>query len=327
MAIYSFIASTASRGNGVSAGARSDYINREQSYSNKNGDVLDKHSGNMPQWAEGSPREYWTAADTYERVNARLFKQVIFALPNELTPDQQKDLSKEFAKQLAETKDGPLPYSYAVHNGHDNPHCHLMISERVNDGHSRSRDTWFKRAGKEREKGGARKTEALKSKDWLLEARAEWQAMANQALEKAGHESRIDHRTLKAQGIDREPTKHRGPALNAMLRSGKLKLEEVKKNLKPTKDKEKMKTYLRQALRLKELINAGMAGSNKEFNEEKIRQEMERRAQEERKFRLEDADRLKAEALAKSAREEKEHQLKREREEPRQKSRGTGYGR
>ena len=39
----------------------------------------------MPEWAEEDPRSYWKAADEHERVNGRLFREVEFALPRELT--------------------------------------------------------------------------------------------------------------------------------------------------------------------------------------------------------------------------------------------------
>ena len=198
MAIYSLNASTCSRSSGASGGGRIDYINREKQYSHDSQEVLAKASGNMPEWAQEEPRQYWSAADVYERANGRLFKQVMFALPNELNADQQKELVKEFAEQITTTKEGKLPYSYAIHKGHDsnNPHCHLMISERVNDGHDRTRETWFKRANpKAPEQGGAKKTTELKPKQWLLDTRELWSQQANKALERAGHETRIDHRT------------------------------------------------------------------------------------------------------------------------------------
>ena len=38
-----------------------------------------------------------------------------------------------------------LPYTLAVHRGDgENPHAHLMFSERVNDGIERSREQWFR---------------------------------------------------------------------------------------------------------------------------------------------------------------------------------------
>jgi hypothetical protein len=47
-----------------------------------------------------------------------------------------------------------------------------------------------------------------KAVEWV---RVLWEDHANRALEAAGHDVRIDRRTLEAQGIDREPTIHIGP--------------------------------------------------------------------------------------------------------------------
>ena len=48
----------------------------------------------------------------------------------------------------------------------------------------------------------------LRPREWLLHCRALWAARANMALRLAGHEARIGHRTLEAQGIGRVPTTH-----------------------------------------------------------------------------------------------------------------------
>jgi hypothetical protein len=50
--------------------------------------------------------------------------------------------------------------------------------------------------------------------------REAWERTTNRYLERHGHEARIDRRTLEAQGIEREPTKHRGPHVDAMQRKG-----------------------------------------------------------------------------------------------------------
>jgi hypothetical protein len=222
MAIYHLTAKTVSRGESASAAVRCDYIERAGRYRNDHAEVLHKGQGNMPAWAKNCPRNYWQAADVYERANGRLFKQIEFALPRELSPEQQIELAASFCRDLARTKDGSLPYSFAIHKGHDgdNPHCHLMISERVNDGHDRDPDTWFKRAAKDPAKGGAKKTNELRPREWLLQCRELWAERANMALQRAGHEARIDHRTLEAQGIDRAPTKHLGPKASALERQG-----------------------------------------------------------------------------------------------------------
>ena len=222
MAIYHLTAKTVSRGSSVSAAVRSDYIERSGRYASDHTELLHKGHGNMPAWASDAPRNYWEAADAHERANGRLFKQLEFALPKELSPGQLTALAASFCRDLARTKDGPLPYSFAVHKGHDkeNPHCHLLISERVNDGISRAPGQWFKRAAKDPAKGGAKKTNELRPREWLLQCRELWAERANHALRLAGHEARIDHRTLEAQGIDRVPTTHLGPSVAAMERKG-----------------------------------------------------------------------------------------------------------
>ena len=101
----------------------------------------------MPAWAKDNPRQYWQAADEHERANGRLFREVEFALPVELGRHEQVKLARRFAQDL--TGEERLPYTLAIHRGEsrdpgkpDNPHCHLMISERSNDGIERSAATW-----------------------------------------------------------------------------------------------------------------------------------------------------------------------------------------
>ena len=120
-----------------------------------------------------------------------------------------------------------LPYTLALHRGGgENPHGHLMVSERKNDGITRSAETWFKRANsKNSHRGGARKTRSLQGKRWLIQTRKAWERAANRALENAGREERIDCRSLadrredalargdleEAAEFSREPGVHLGP--------------------------------------------------------------------------------------------------------------------
>lgn len=219
MSIYHLTAKTGSRNGGQSAKAKADYIQREGKYARNRDEVLHIQSGHLPGWAE-RPADYWDGADLYERANGRLFKEVEFALPVELTLDQQRELVDEFARHLTQTE--RLPYTLAIHaGGGENPHCHLIISERKNDGIKRPADQWFKRYNaKQPERGGAQKSESLKPKAWLEQTREAWSDHANRALECAGHEARIDHRSLEAQGIERLPGIHIGPEALAMERRG-----------------------------------------------------------------------------------------------------------
>ena len=112
---------------------------------------------------------------------------------------QQRELASSFAADL--TGGERLPYTMAIHRGGgDNPHVHLMISERGQDGHARDAEQWFKRANKAApEKGGALKTRSFMNKEWLGNTRKAWETAANTVLERAGRSERIDHRSLAAQ--------------------------------------------------------------------------------------------------------------------------------
>ena len=231
MAIFHLDVKTGTRGGGQSASAKFDYLGREGRYSKEAEELEYKESGNMPAWAEDDPGKYWQAADEHERVNGRLFQQVEVALPVELDERQRRDLARSFAEKLT----GPerLPYTLAIHRGEaknpgdkNNPHAHLMISERGLDGHARSAETWFKRANKRNpERGGALKSREPMNPDWIAQTRQVWEQEANRALERAGQQDRVDHRSLaarrdealargdleRAAELSREPSVHRGP--------------------------------------------------------------------------------------------------------------------
>ena len=229
MALYHLTTSVGSAARGQSAAAKTDYILREERYDGDRMEVEHREHGNMPKWAEADPRAYWQAADDNERANGRLFCQVEGALPIELGPEDRQALARRFARRLTDREQ--LPYTLAVHRGgHTNPHFHLVISERRNDGIERSAEQWFKRYnGKNPERGGARKTTDTHRKEWLGEIREVWTQEANRALARAGSPERIDHRSLaeraeeareagdlqKAAELSREPGRHLGPAAAA----------------------------------------------------------------------------------------------------------------
>jgi hypothetical protein len=226
MASYHFAYKHASRAQGHSAQLHADYIGREGRYGSGlyREQFLHAEHHNMPEWARDNPRAFWEAADTYERANGRLYTEIELALPRELDQDQQTELVRKFvAERIGERH----PVSWAMHTTHaldggDNPHVHIMFSERTLDGIEREAKVFFKRANtKEPERGGAVKERTWQHKDTLLELRQSWAETANHALAREGHEARLDHRSLAAQGItDREPEPHLGREQTAMLRRG-----------------------------------------------------------------------------------------------------------
>ena len=183
--------------------------------------------GHMPAWAQDDPHAYWQAADAHERANGRLYSEIQFALPRELDAGGRRALAGAFAAQVCGGE--RLPYTLALHRGGpdgENPHAHLMFSERGNDGIARSEEQWFKRHNPTApERGGARKSRAAKAGDWLDTTRQAWEQTANRALEQAGRAERIDGRSLpdrrdaahregdleRAAELSREPNVHRGP--------------------------------------------------------------------------------------------------------------------
>ena len=248
MATYHLNVKTGSRGGGQSAKAKDDYIEREGKYAKDAEELEHRESGNMPSWARADPGKYWSAADEHERANGRLFVQVEFALPRELNAADRVELAASFAERLTGAE--RLPYTLAIHRGGgDNPHVHLMISERGLDGHDRDAETWFKRYNaKAPEKGGAKKTSSisLKSNEWVTRTREAWTQEANRALERAGSAERIDHRSLAAQRqeaiergqmdraaeFDRTPGVHLGSERYRAQRGGESRVVELARHIK-----------------------------------------------------------------------------------------------
>jgi len=219
MASYHLTAKIGAKGKAASHAA---YISREGKYSGRERyeDLEATGHGNMPKWAEHTPANFWTAADEYERANGSTYREIEVALPRELTPDQRRELVEDFVRrELGEQH----VYQWGIHSPKaalekgEQPHAHIMYSERRLDGMERDPDQFFKRYNaKNPERGGAQKASGGKArgelKDELLATRQQWAEVQNEHLARHGHDVRVDHRSLKDQGIDRAPEKHLGGA-------------------------------------------------------------------------------------------------------------------
>ena len=216
-----------SRASGSCASAAHDYITRSEAYDDPERDAaIYTESGHMPSWAEDEAREYWDGADLYERANGRLYVSADFALPRGLDQDDQIALARSFAHELTDSEQ--LPYTLAIHAGRDangdehNPHAHVMISERQNDGIDRDRAQWFRRANTAHpDRGGAPKSRTFHGREWLERARERWADLTNEMLRARGREERVDHRSYERQGIDRDAGRHYGPAAAYMTTRGR----------------------------------------------------------------------------------------------------------
>lgn len=206
--------------------AKSDYLTREGRHS-KRSDLEAVFHENMPIWAKENPREFWQAADTYERKNGRVYTEILVALPRELSPEEREKLVRQFA---AEQLGDRFPYTASIHNpaamdGREQPHAHVMFSNRERDGIERPRELFFRRANSEQpELGGAKKSREWsfdsRSNDMLGCIRETWERSANAALERAGVGERIDRRSNAERGLDAEPEPKMGPVVTQRVKQG-----------------------------------------------------------------------------------------------------------
>ena len=199
--------------------AHAQYIAREGEYKVKHQEKLEAvEHGNLPHWAQGNPNLFWQCADEFERKNGAAYREIEIALPRELTPKQRQDLVQVFVEQELGDQHA---YTWAIHSpkasieGGEQPHAHIMFSERIQDGIDRGADQFFKRYNsKHPERGGCQKSNTTKSaeqrKTELVELRERFADLQNAFLEEYGHADRVDHRSLADQGIDRIPEKHLG---------------------------------------------------------------------------------------------------------------------
>lgn len=245
MASYHCSVKVLSRGKGRSSVQFSAYIGGEKLKDERLGEVFDKTSKdevcyNEMMFADRVPEhlrsqsEFWNEVERIEKQsNAQVSRTWEIALPKELTREQNVDLAKEFAKSLIE-EDGLCACQVAFHDKDGNPHAHIMAPMRdMND-----KGEWLSKEKKDYaldDKGeripiidprtGQQKVDKRNRKQWqrVYVERNEWNSkeyihkwreraadLQNKALERNGHEQRVDHRSYKDQGLDITPTIHEG---------------------------------------------------------------------------------------------------------------------
>lgn len=178
--------------------------------------------------------ELWNKAELAEnRKDGRTAREWVLAIPHELVPKdkkKRKDLKQNegarvavrFAKVLAERYN--VGVDVAIHSpdkvgDNRNWHAHIMTTtrelERTADGIKLGDKTSIELSNAKRKELGLGSTSAE-----IKELRQEWETIVNTQLEKLGIEERIDHRSLKEQGFERQPTIKMGWQASAMERRG-----------------------------------------------------------------------------------------------------------
>ena len=197
MAIYHLRASMISRSHGRSATAAIAYRVAERIEDRRTGLVFDytKRGGvdhteilapdHAPDWVRDRS-ELWNRVEEAEsRKNSQVAREVRVALPAELTHEARVELVRQFAQD--QFVDRGMVADIALHapgreGDERNHHAHILLTTR--------------------EVGPEGFT--AKNRDWnkvelLAGWREAWARDSNAALERAGIEERIDHRTLVAQ--------------------------------------------------------------------------------------------------------------------------------
>jgi ATP-dependent exoDNAse (exonuclease V) alpha subunit len=155
-----------------------------------------------PAWAQDRA-QLWNRAEAAERRgDAQVAREMVVAFPKELNAGQQWELMRAYVREEFVSKG--MVADVAIHRNPGNPHAHIMLTMR---------------------EMGSEGFSTKKNREWnkpelLLRWREQWAVEANRALEKAGREERIDHRSLAEQGVEHLPQVHLGPHAAALERRG-----------------------------------------------------------------------------------------------------------
>lgn len=149
--------------------------------------------------------EFWNLVELHhKRGDAQVARELIAALPFELNDEQRAALAIEFSAEVSWRYQVAIDLClHAPGWGDDrNEHAHILMSacSVANDGKLGKKvqeldPIWCKR------------NEHPTLVDW---ARSRWEELCNSALERAGHSTRIDHRSHEARGLSNLPTVKQG---------------------------------------------------------------------------------------------------------------------
>jgi hypothetical protein len=169
--------------------------------------VLPAEWDNCPEmsWARDRETLWNTAEFANKRCDARVAREVLVMLPYELTPGQRVELVRGFSRELAEKYRGAV--DAAIHlprpsSDHRHHHAHLLMTTREVTPQGLGRRTALEIMGDDRRDRGLENY----ARDEYLWVRRGWARATNEALREAGLPYRVDCRSAKDQGIDREPT-------------------------------------------------------------------------------------------------------------------------
>lgn len=221
MADYRLSANIISRKAGQSSVASAAYRSGSRLMDERTGEAHDftrkggvLHSeiltpANTPDWMRDRA-QLWNAVEAVERRgDAQLSREIQLSLPHELTDEQRRELVRTFVER--QFVDQGMIADIAIHapgkiGDERNHHAHVMLTTRELTGEGFGKKI---------------RTTMEEKKSQLGKEREAWASFQNRALERHGHEGRVDHRSYADQGVDREPTHHLGPTAHKMEANGR----------------------------------------------------------------------------------------------------------
>jgi len=144
-----------------------------------------------------------------KRKDARVYREIEFSLPQELTKEQNIAWARKFVQDTCVAKGmiAIMNYHFEIDEkiGEGKPHCHVLLSTRE-----------ISETGL-----NSRKQPAWNRIDLLVEWREQYAAYQNTALKEHGFEVRVDHRSLKDRGlVEIDPQPKRNRAISQMAERG-----------------------------------------------------------------------------------------------------------
>lgn len=250
MAIMFVRAQVISRGAGRSIVSAAAYRHRARmvdeqagtSFSYRGGEAELKHEelalpDQIPAWLRtaidgksvaAASEVLWNAVDAFEtRADAQLARELIIALPEELTRPENIALVREFVQDNLTSKGMIADWVY--HDKDGNPHIHLMTTLRplTEEGFGAKKVPLLGADGKplrvvtpDRPRGKIVYKLWAGDKETMKSWKIEWAETANRHLALAGHDIRLDGRSYADQGLDGIAQKHLGPEKAALARKG-----------------------------------------------------------------------------------------------------------
>lgn len=221
MAIYRLQIEAVTRGTGRTATSAAAYRAGERIRDERTGalydhrkrtDVLHKEIF-LPSRLEGAVAEtewardrstLWNSAEKAEQQkNSRVAREFQVSLPRELSPEQRVALARAFSREVADRYNVAVDLAIHAPRPEGDPrnfHAHLLATTREVTPDGLGPKTGLDRSGGTRSELGL-----PTARQEFTNIRARWAELANAALIEAKVEARIDHRSLAARGIDREP--------------------------------------------------------------------------------------------------------------------------